>query len=62
MMIHCSLKYDENSRMSLSFFPLTAYMKKTLSLVIFGKLFMMNFLETKRLLLKIAGLREWKII
>jgi hypothetical protein len=32
-------------------------MKKTLNLAIFGKLFMTNFLETKRLLLKIAGLR-----
>jgi len=47
----------ENSMMSLakSFFPLTAYMKKDAEFGEFWQIIYEEFLETKRLLLKIAG-------
>lgn len=47
----------ENSMMSLakSFFPLTAYMRKDLEFGEFWQIIYDEFLETKRLLLKIAG-------
>jgi phosphoenolpyruvate carboxylase len=47
----------ENSMMSLakSFFPLTAYMKKDPEFGAFWQIIYDEFLETKRLLLKIAG-------
>jgi len=47
----------ENSMMSLakSFFPLTAYMKKDPEFGTFWQIIYDEFLETKRLLLKIAG-------
>ncbi|WP_413998300.1 phosphoenolpyruvate carboxylase [Flavobacterium sp. W1B] len=50
----------ENSMMSLakSFFPLTAYMKKDPEFGAFWQIIYDEFLETKRLLLKIAGHTE----
>ena len=50
----------ENSMMSLakSFFPLTAYMKKDPKFGDFWQIIYDEFLETKRLLLKIAGHKE----
>jgi phosphoenolpyruvate carboxylase len=50
----------ENSMMSLakSFFPLTAYMKKDPEFGTFWQIIYDEFLETKRLLLKIAGHKE----
>ncbi len=50
----------ENSMMSLakSFFPLTAYMKKDPEFGAFWQIIYDEFLETKRLLLKIAGHKE----
>lgn len=50
----------ENSMMSLakSFFPLTAYMKKDPEFGDFWQIIYDEFLETKRLLLKIAGHKE----
>lgn len=50
----------ENSMMSLakSFFPLTAYMKKDPQFGEFWQIIYDEFLETKRLLLKIAGHNE----
>ena len=50
----------ENSMMSLakSFFPLTAYMKKDPEFGAFWQIIYEEFLETKRLLLKIAGHKE----
>ena len=50
----------ENSMMSLakSFFPLTAYMKKDAEFGAFWQIIYDEFLETKRLLLKIAGYKE----
>ncbi len=50
----------ENSMMSLakSFFPLTAYMKKDPNFGEFWQIIYDEFLETKRLLLKIAGHTE----
>ena len=50
----------ENSMMSLakSFFPLTAYMKKDAEFGEFWQIIYDEFLETKRLLLKIAGHNE----
>ena len=50
----------ENSMMSLakSFFPLTAYMKKDPQFGVFWQIIYDEFLETKRLLLKIAGHKE----
>ncbi|MFV8442311.1 phosphoenolpyruvate carboxylase [Flavobacterium sp. LB2P44] len=50
----------ENSMMSLakSFFPLTAYMKKDAQFGEFWQIIYDEFLETKRLLLKIAGHKE----
>jgi len=50
----------ENSMMSLakSFFPLTAYMKKDPEFGHFWQIIYDEFLETKRLLLKIAGHKE----
>lgn len=50
----------ENSMMSLakSFFPLTAYMKKDPEFGAFWQIIYDEFLETKRLLLKIAGHQE----
>ena len=50
----------ENSMMSLakSFFPLTAYMSKDPEYGDFWKIIYSEFLETKRLLLKIAGHKE----
>jgi phosphoenolpyruvate carboxylase len=50
----------ENSMMSLakSFFPLTAYMKKDTEFGSFWQIIYDEFLETKRLLLKIAGHKE----
>lgn len=50
----------ENSMMSLakSFFPLTAYMKKDPEFGPFWQIIYDEFLETKRLLLKIAGHKE----
>ncbi|MBX9807717.1 MAG: phosphoenolpyruvate carboxylase, partial [Flavobacteriaceae bacterium] len=50
----------ENSMMSLakSFFPLTAYMKKDPEFGEFWQIIYDEFLETKRLLLKIAGHKE----
>lgn len=50
----------ENSMMSLakSFFPLTAYMKKDPQFGEFWQIIHNEFLETKRLLLKIAGHKE----
>lgn len=50
----------ENSMMSLakSFFPLTAYMKKDPKFGPFWQIIYDEFLETKRLLLKIAGHKE----
>ncbi|MFM2368661.1 MAG: hypothetical protein RL619_961 [Bacteroidota bacterium] len=50
----------ENSMMSLakSFFPLTAYMKKDPEFGVFWQIIYDEFLETKRLLLKIAGHKE----
>ncbi len=50
----------ENSMMSLakSFFPLTAYMSKDPEYGDFWKIIHSEFLETKRLLLKIAGHKE----
>ncbi|RBN51374.1 phosphoenolpyruvate carboxylase [Flavobacterium psychrolimnae] len=50
----------ENSMMSLakSFFPLTAYMKKDPQFGEFWQIIYDEFLETKRLLLKIAGHKE----
>ncbi|TRX16182.1 phosphoenolpyruvate carboxylase [Flavobacterium franklandianum] len=50
----------ENSMMSLakSFFPLTAYMKKDPEFGAFWQIIYDEFLETKRLLLKIAGHNE----
>jgi phosphoenolpyruvate carboxylase len=50
----------ENSMMSLakSFFPLTSYMKKDLEFGAFWQIIYDEFLETKRLLLKIAGHKE----
>ncbi|WP_395049727.1 phosphoenolpyruvate carboxylase [Flavobacterium sp.] len=50
----------ENSMMSLakSFFPLTAYMKKDPEFGSFWQIIYDEFLETKRLLLKIAGHKE----
>ncbi|RYJ52102.1 phosphoenolpyruvate carboxylase [Flavobacterium petrolei] len=50
----------ENSMMSLakSFFPLTAYMKKDPQFGAFWQIIYDEFLETKRLLLKIAGHKE----
>ncbi len=50
----------ENSMMSLakSFFPLTAYMRKDLEFGEFWQIIYDEFLETKRLLLKIAGHKE----
>ena len=50
----------ENSMMSLakSFFPLTAYMKKDAEFGSFWQIIYDEFLETKRLLLKIAGHKE----
>ncbi|RDI50197.1 phosphoenolpyruvate carboxylase [Flavobacterium glaciei] len=50
----------ENSMMSLakSFFPLTAYMQKDPQFGAFWQIIYEEFLETKRLLLKIAGHKE----
>ena len=50
----------ENSMMSLakSFFPLTAYMKKDPQFGDFWQIIYDEFLETKRMLLKIAGHKE----
>ena len=50
----------ENSMMSLakSFFPLTSYMKKDKEFGAFWQIIYDEFLETKRLLLKIAGHKE----
>ncbi|WP_333600381.1 phosphoenolpyruvate carboxylase [Flavobacterium sp.] len=50
----------ENSMMSLAkcFFPLTAYMKKDAEFGDFWQIIYDEFLETKRLLLKIAGHQE----
>lgn len=50
----------ENSMMSLakSFFPLTAYMKEDKEFGAFWQMIFDEFLETKRLLLKIAGHQE----
>ena len=50
----------ENSMMSLakSFFPLTAYMSKDAEFGEFWQIIYNEFLETKRLLLKIAGHKE----
>ncbi|RTY69649.1 phosphoenolpyruvate carboxylase [Flavobacterium sp. LB2P53] len=50
----------ENSMMSLakSFFPLTAYMRKDPEFGTFWQIIYDEFLETKRLLLKIAGHKE----
>ncbi|MGO4903855.1 phosphoenolpyruvate carboxylase [Flavobacterium sp. W20_MBD1_R3] len=50
----------ENSMMSLakSFFPLTAYMRKDPQFGAFWQIIYDEFLETKRLLLKIAGHKE----
>ena len=50
----------ENSMMSLakSFFPLTAYMKKDPQFGAFWQIIYDEFVETKRLLLKIAGHKE----
>lgn len=50
----------ENSMMSLakSFFPLTAYMKKDPEFGAFWQIIYDEFLESKRLLLKIAGHKE----
>ncbi len=50
----------ENSMMSLakSFFPLTAYMKDDPEFGAFWQIIYQEFLDTKRLLLKIAGHRE----
>ena len=50
----------ENSMMSLakSFFPLTSYMKKDPQFGEFWQIIYNEFLETKRLLLKIAGHKE----
>ena len=50
----------ENSMMSLakSFFPLTAYMRKDPEFGEFWQIIYDEFLETKRLLLKIAGFSE----
>jgi phosphoenolpyruvate carboxylase len=50
----------ENSMMSLakSFFPLTAYMSNDPEFGDFWKIIYNEFLETKRLLLKIAGHKE----
>ncbi len=50
----------ENSMMSLakSFFPLTSYMKKDPEFGEFWQIIYNEFLETKRLLLKIAGHKE----
>jgi phosphoenolpyruvate carboxylase len=50
----------ENSMMSLakSFFPLTAYMRKDSEFGEFWQIIYDEFLETKRLLLKIAGHKE----
>lgn len=50
----------ENSMMSLakSFFPLTAYMKKDPEFGAFWQIIYDEFLDTKRLLLKIAGHKE----
>jgi phosphoenolpyruvate carboxylase len=50
----------ENSMMSLakSFFPLTAYMSKDPEFGEFWQIIYNEFLETKRLLLKIAGHQE----
>jgi phosphoenolpyruvate carboxylase len=50
----------ENSMMSLakSFFPLTAYMKKDPEFGEFWQIIYAEFVETKRLLLKIAGHKE----
>lgn len=50
----------ENSMMSLakSFFPLTAYMRKDPEFGAFWQIIYDEFLETKRLLLKIAGHKE----
>jgi phosphoenolpyruvate carboxylase len=50
----------ENSMMSLakSFFPLTAYMRKDPEFGDFWQIIYDEFLETKRLLLKIAGHKE----
>ncbi|MFV5696394.1 phosphoenolpyruvate carboxylase [Flavobacterium sp. LB3P122] len=50
----------ENSMMSLakSFFPLTAYMRKDPEFGVFWQIIYDEFLETKRLLLKIAGHKE----
>jgi len=50
----------ENSMMSLakSFFPLTAYMRKDPEFGDFWQIIYEEFLETKRLLLKIAGHKE----
>ncbi|MXN89777.1 phosphoenolpyruvate carboxylase [Flavobacterium sp. Sd200] len=50
----------ENSMMSLtkSFFPLTAYMKDDAEFGAFWEIIYNEFLETKRLLLKISGYKE----
>jgi phosphoenolpyruvate carboxylase len=50
----------ENSMMSLSksFFPLTAYMKEDKEFGAFWEIIYTEFLETKRLLLKISGYQE----
>ena len=50
----------ENSMMSLSksFFPLTAYMKNDKEFGEFWQLIYTEFLETKRLLLKLSGYKE----
>ena len=50
----------ENSMMALSksFFPLTAYMKNDKEFGAFWQLIYTEFLETKRLLLKISGYKE----
>jgi phosphoenolpyruvate carboxylase len=50
----------ENSMMSItkSFFPLTAYMKKDPEFGEFWQIIYDEFLESKRLLLKIAGHKE----
>jgi phosphoenolpyruvate carboxylase len=50
----------ENSMMSLSksFFPLTAYMKEDKEFGEFWEIIHNEFLETKRLLLKISGYEE----
>ena len=61
MIIHCFLEHLlENSMMSLSksFFPLTAYMKEDDEFGEFWEIIHAEFVETKRLLLKISGYKE----